>query len=217
MEERNITVTLEQAKKWLNSGNLTLKGLALQAFSEDELKNDFMKITTFKDACEALDLGYNTASSVAKALAKVSRASSAMFKLNIIRKALNLGCNLSLTKDPKSSCVYYPHNPFMAKGSTYYKDTLRLGRMETIGVIKSDGIAYEVLGGDVYNCGRAGLGYFCSADGAGGADASVGFLGCASKKIARHFGKYFGMLITEAKYGDMVDFEIIKDKYGNTK
>ena len=24
-----------------------------------------------------------------------------------------------------------------------------------------------------------------------------------------HFGKYFGMLITEALYGDMVDFEII--------
>lgn len=36
-----------------------------------------------------------------------------------------------------------------------------------------------------------------------------GFLGCASKEIAEHFGKYFGMLITEAKYGDMVDFEII--------
>lgn len=29
------------------------------------------------------------------------------------------------------------------------------------------------------------------------------------KEIAQHLGKYFGMLITEAKYGDMVDFEII--------
>lgn len=33
--------------------------------------------------------------------------------------------------------------------------------------------------------------------------------------IALHFSKYFGMLITEAKYGDMVDFEIVEDKYGN--
>lgn len=41
--------------------------------------------------------------------------------------------------------------------------------------------------------------------------ANVGFLGCASKEIAQHFGEYFGMLITEAKYGDMVDFKIIKD------
>ena len=45
------------------------------------------------------------------------------------------------------------------------------------------------------------------------ADANFGFLGCATKKIAQHFGKYFGMLITEAKYGDMVDFEIIENKY----
>jgi hypothetical protein len=44
-------------------------------------------------------------------------------------------------------------------------------------------------------------------------DANFGFLGCATKKIAQHFGKYFGMLITEAKYADMVDFEIIENKY----
>lgn len=50
---------------------------------------------------------------------------------------------------------------------------------------------------------------FCSSHGTCSADTGIGFLGCASKKIAQHFGKYFGMLITEAKYGDMVDFEII--------
>lgn len=27
----------------------------------------------------------------------------------------------------------------------------------------------------------------------------VGFLGCASKEIAKHFGKYFGMLIRTSK------------------
>ena len=31
--------------------------------------------------------------------------------------------------------------------------------------------------------------------------------------LSRHFGKYFGMLITEAKYADMIDFEIIENKY----
>lgn len=43
--------------------------------------------------------------------------------------------------------------------------------------------------------------------------ANIGFLGCASEDIARHFGKYFGMLITEAKYADMIDFKIIEEKY----
>ena len=47
----------------------------------------------------------------------------------------------------------------------------------------------------------------------GGARANIGFLGCASKEIAQHFGKYFGMLITETKYGDLSDFEIIESKY----
>lgn len=45
----------------------------------------------------------------------------------------------------------------------------------------------------------------------GAAHANIGFLGCANEEIAQHLGKYFGMLITEAKYGDMVDFEIISD------
>lgn len=27
--------------------------------------------------------------------------------------------------------------------------------------------------------------------------------------MVEHFGKYFGMLITEAKYGDLPDFEIV--------
>ena len=42
---------------------------------------------------------------------------------------------------------------------------------------------------------------------------NVGFLGCANKEIAQHLGKYFGMLITEAKYGDLADFEIVERKY----
>ena len=45
------------------------------------------------------------------------------------------------------------------------------------------------------------------------ANANIGFLGCATKEIAKHFGKYFGMLITEAKFGDLPDFEIIESKY----
>ena len=81
--------------------------------------------------------------------------------------------------------------------------------MKVIGKIKSEGEVYNVLGGHADIGGGTGLGYFRSHGDVGYAYANIGFLGCASKKIAQHFGKYFGMLITEAKYGDMVDFEII--------
>ena len=213
MEERNITVTLNKAKEWFNSGNATLKEIALQAFDKDELTYNFKNITTFKKACEALGLNYNAMFHITKSIATISKASAAMLKLNIIRKALNLGQDLHLTKDPKDSYIYYPYNPFITKSSTYYKNKINSGKMEVIGKIKSEGEEYNVLDGYVFIGGGAGLGYFDSHNGVGSAYAYTGFLGCANKEIAQHLGKYFGMLITEAKYGDMVDFEIIEATY----
>ena len=209
MKERNITVTLNKAKKWFNSGNATLKEIALQAFSKDELTYNFKDIKTLENACEALGLDYSIISIVTKDIATFSKASAAMFKLNIIRKALNLGQDLHLTKNPEGSYIYYPYNPFVTKSSTYYKSEINSGKMKVIGKIKSEGEEYNVLGGSA-NLGFAGLGGFDSNAGVGDATNSIGFLGCVNEEIAQHFGKYFGMLITEAKYGDMVDFEIIE-------
>ena len=211
MKERNVTVTLEKAEEWYNSGNNTLKEVALQAFTKDELIYDFKNITTFKKACKVLNLNYNFIKSQILDLTEISKASAAMFKLNIIRKALNLGQDLHLTKDSKDYYIYYPYNPFITESSTHYESELNSGKMEVIGKIKNEGEEYNVLGGGAANGGIAGLGNFRSSNGVGDAFASVGFLGCANKEIAQHLGKYFGMLITEAKYGDMVDFKIIED------
>lgn len=209
MKEGNITITLNKAKEWYNSGNATLKEIALQAFDKDELTFNFKRITTFKKACDALGLNSDDMFYIIKNIATISKASAAMFKLNIIRKALNLGQDLHLTKDPKDSYIYYPYNPFITKSSTYYKSEINSGKMVVIGKIKSEGEEYNVLGGGASYGGYDGLGYFYSNDGVGHANTSIGFLGCANEEIAQHLGKYFGMLITEAKYGDMVDFEII--------
>ena len=209
MDTRNVSVTLEKAIEWYNSGNATLKEVALQAFKEEELKQTFKDIKTFHDACNALEINYENAFYMAESISKYSRASAAMFKLNIIRKALNLGQDLHLTKDPKGSYICYPYNPFITTDSTFYKSDIKSGAMEIIGKIKNEGTMYYVLGGSAYYGGAAGLGYFYSGNGGGDAYAYVGFLGCANKEIAQHFSKHFGMLITIAKYGDVVDFEII--------
>ena len=213
MEERNITVTLDKAREWFNSENAALKEVALQAFNKDELVCNFKNITTFKEACKAFGLNYDDMFYITKNIATISKASAAMFKLNIIRKALNLGQDLHLTRDPKGSYIYYPYNPFVTKSSTCYKSELNSGGMEVIGKIKSEGEEYNVLGGDTFTNGLAGLGLFNSDNGVGAATVGVGFLGCTSKEIAQHFGKYFGMLITEAKYGDLPDFQIVESKY----
>ena len=44
METRNISVTLEQAIKWYNSGNDTLKTLALNTYTKEELGPDYNSI-----------------------------------------------------------------------------------------------------------------------------------------------------------------------------
>ena len=211
--EREITVTLEKAIEWYNSGNDSLKEIALQVFSKKELEWSFRLIKTLENACDALNINYETVNIYADSIAKYSKASAAMFKLNIIRKALNLGQDLHLTKDPEDFYIYYPYNPFVTKSSIYYKSEINSGKMEIIGKFKCEGEEYNVLCGDFDCGGNAGLGNFYSGAGVGSAAASFGFLGCANKEIAQHLGKYFGMLITEAKYGDMVDFEIIKSKY----
>ena len=208
-----IDVTINEAKEWYNSGNETLVELALKAFSKDELTYNFKDITTFKKACEVLGLNYDDMFYITKNIATISKASAAMYKLNIIRKALNSGYDLHLTKDPEDSYIYYPYNPFVTKSSTYYKSDINSGKMEVIGKIKSEGEEYNVLGGHATAGAYAGLGSFGSNFGVGYAYTDVGFIGCANKEIAQHLSRYFGMLITEAKYGDLDGFEIIERKY----
>ena len=211
---KKIDISLDEAKEWFNSGNATLKEIALKAFSKDELIYNFKDITTFKKACETLGLNYDTMLFKAKEISFVSKASAAMYKLNIVRKALNLGQDLHFVKDPKNYRIFFPYNPFVSEGSTYYDDELKSGIMEIIGKIKVEGEEYKVLSGCSPTHGsHVGLGCFYFDGGFGVACCSFGFLGCANKEIAEHFSKYFGMLITEAKYGDMVKFEVIEEKY----
>ena len=193
-----ITITLDRARSWFMSGNEELRKLALEAFGEEALVESFKNITTFKKACESLCLLQGAMDCDVDFLAV---ASAAMFKLNIIRRALNLNQDLHFTKDPKRSYIYYPLNPITTQSTAYYES----GEMEIIGKIKCE--EYNVLVG-------AGLGSFSPDDGRCGTNSNFGFLGCANSEIAKHFSKYFGMLITEAKYADMIeDFEIIESKY----
>ena len=212
----NCFLTIDDARIMYNSGNKVLKNIACKTYKEEELVFDYKKITNFRKACDALYLNYDEIKEKADAIYNISKSSAAMFKLNIIRKALNLGQDLNLTKDPEDSYIYYPYNPFVTKSSTYYKSEINSGKMEVIGKIKSEGEEYSVLGGHDNYGSNAGLGLFYSHNGVGGAYTDAGFLGCANKEIAKHFGKYFGMLITEAKYASMIkDFEIVESKYEN--
>ena len=209
-----ITITLDQARSWFRSGNEELRELALQAFGKDALVGSFRDITTFEKACKVLGLHYDTMVSDIDFIATISIASAAMLKLNIIRRALNLGYDMHFVKNPKNSFLYYPYNPLatIPEGCNYYKEQINSGIFQIIGKVKIEGVKYNVLGGGItYNI-NSGLGGFNYQTGICRCSSEVSLFGCATKEIAEHFGKYFGMLITEAKYADE-DFEVIESKY----
>lgn len=208
-----IPVSIEEARNWYKGDDNVLKTLALRAFSEKELGHSFRDIKSFKDACDVLELNHDDLIPIIANMIIFgrSRASAAIFQLNIIRKALNLNYELNLTKDPKDSCIYHPLNLFTT-GKHVYPD-----KMETIGKIRVEGKDYLVLSGSSDCIATTGIGCYYPRDEVGFAYSDVAFFGCATKEIAEHFGKYFGMLITEAKFGDTQDFEIITSKYNNQK
>ena len=218
--ERNITVTIDDARELYNSGNENFKKIALQAFSENELKFNFRSIKSLRDACKALDLKYSDVVFTASAVEKFSKSSAAKLKLNIIKRALNLGYDLELTENCKDSYIYYPYNPFTDESSNYVNEfnadkSDKNKQIKIIGKIKNKGVLYNVLGGaTILSCGH-GVGCFYYTNKVGYCYSDSGFLGCATEEIARHFGKYFGMLIIEAKYGDLKDFEIVDNYYKN--
>lgn len=214
MIKRNVSITLEKAQEWYNSGNDSLKEIALQAFNESELKFDFRNIKSLSDACSVLGLDYNVILSETCYMKSISRASAAMFNLNIIKKALNLGKELSFTKNPEDSYICYPFNPIIRRDSIYYSDELKDGKIKIVGKFKVEGETYLILGDSAIakanlTC-TSGLSAFNSKNGSSQAFSNIAFLGCASREIAEHFSRYFGTLITEAKYGDLKGFEIIR-------
>lgn len=215
MKESYVKLSIDDAIEMYHSGNEKFKKIALDAFGEIKLNYNFRLVKTLEDACNALDLNYICVVKEADSIANFSKSSAAMFKLNIVKKALNLNRDLHFTNGPKKSYIYYPFNLLVSDGSTYYEEELNSGEMEIIGKIKVEGEEYKVLSGCSPTHGsHVGLGCFYFDGGFGVACCSFGFLGCSNKEIAEHFSKYFGMLITEAKFGDLPDFEIIEDKYG---
>lgn len=204
MESRNISLTLEKAREWYNSGSADLRKVALQAYTEEELKKkSFRDIKTFEDACCTIMLHPCTEGRLIEKIEEVSKASAAAYKLNIIRKALNKGQKMEFTK----GTIYYPYTPFVTRKSTYYNDELRDGSMVEVAQFMSNGEVYKLLGGSASFGGDAGLGRFHPSHGVGYSYANIGFLGCARKEIAEHMSRYFAKEIFEAKYGDLVNYE----------
>lgn len=199
MESRNITLTLEKAKEFYNSGNAALKEVALQAFTQEELITPkYTNIKTFEDAVKALGLNMDF---VNFALCNIKNIEGgfgkhlvAIYKLDIIRKALN-GADWK---------------PKMTEGNIYYGwvrfyiPNKKPSDRKTIAALKADGQKYLLVGGfrDYGYCDGLGnlnyrLGYSYSC-------ADISLLCCKSPEIAQYMSEQFGKIIFDACYAQHI-------------
>lgn len=184
--ERNVKISLEKAREWYNSGNESLKEVALQAFKESKLVvNPWETIKTFEDACRVLNINPKTVDLIYDAHLQN------MYKLQIVKKALN-----GADWEPKlnTGTIYYPWMRYYPKGNSYDSSWKPVANFKA----KEDNKVYTLVGGGSVGC-AGGLGYF--GGGCGGVGAAIGLLGCKSEEIAKYFGITFGKLIFDAIYG----------------
>lgn len=202
METRNISLTIEKAKEFYNSGNTALKEIALQAFTKEELTTPkYTDINTFEDAYIALGMDINKVECDLNNLSNVEgnlgKHLTAIYKLDIIRKALN-----GADWEPKMTegDVYYGWVSFYKETSNIPSDKKIIGNFITDGQIytlvsdfRGDGCYYE------------GLGNSCSGRGRGDLCAELGLRCCKSEEIAKYMSEQFGKLIFDACYAHYVD------------
>ena len=203
METRNVTLTLEKAKEFYNSGNAALMEVALQAFTKEELTiPEWQNIKTFEDACIAIGMNLDNViydiSHMEAAEGNLGKHLTAIYKLDIIRKALNgTDWKPSLVKD----IVYYPFVRFYPANKAKDATNSNGGKLGPSFI--ANGEKYTLVGGgsSYYSCG-VGVGGFCR--GFGHVNAFAGLLCCKSKEIAQHMSRYFMKEIFEAVYAQHI-------------
>lgn len=199
METRNIILTLEKAREWYNSGSSDLREVALQAYTKDKLEiPEWQNIKTFKDACEALGISGSFRILLDGELREMPAHLKAIWKIDIIRKALNKGWNPSLVQ----GSVYYPFVRFYPAGDKA-KEAARNNGWTVKESLIIEGKKYQLVGGGCYYFSYGGLADFDY--GSGNIRPSRGLLGCKSKEIAEHMSSYFSKEIFEAIYAQHIN------------
>lgn len=142
-------------------------------------ENIMGRIKTYEDARDYL--GY-----VVRDAVSYNESVNSLAKLQTILDALNEKHKFNLL----TGTVWYPWVRFFRMKSVP-KDA------EVIGHFRYQGEKFALVGSAFYG-GGAGLGFFLSSDGVGGADSNVGMLACKSEEIAKYVSTQFGKLVFDA-------------------
>ena len=202
--ERNITISLEKAREWFYSNNESLKEVALQAFTDEELKKpSWESIKTFEDAIKALGTPPGIIEKQISTLnstmpRNIKDMLIALYKLHFIRKALN---GVDWEPALNNGTVYYSWLRWYPKDDSYPTEWTKIGEFKDT----CSGEYYTLVGGGDSNSFNGGLGNFLY--GYGCSYTNMGLLGCRNNKVARHLIKYFGKVVFDAIHGQYNNYE----------
>lgn len=127
MEARNISVNIEQAREWYNSGNSTLRTLALNAYTESELMGyDYIKQLVKREATSVtVPEGEVKKITVHSKLAIVAKYFNGSWKKTTSNTGYFLG-NYSTSCGPVvdtcNGVGVYQHNTVQYAGVIYFKN-----------------------------------------------------------------------------------------------
>lgn len=138
METRNISVTLEQAREWYNSGNDTLRTLALNAYTKEELEPNYNLIESQVDrqvcVCSCVPRGEGRKFQVLAKLAIIAKYYNKDWK----KTACNTGYFIGNYNNGNSPAIdIYTNNKAQYTGVVYFKN------------YKDAAKAIEILGDEV--------------------------------------------------------------------
>lgn len=143
-------------------------------------ENIMGRIRTYEDAVNYLGC-------VTRDTIYYNRSVNSLAKLQTVLDALNEGHKFNLL----TGTVWYPWVRFFRMKSVP-EDA------EVIGHFRYQGEKFALVGGGALFGGDAGLSYFNSSNGVGGADSLVGMLACKSEEIAKYVSTQFGKLVFDA-------------------
>lgn len=125
MEKRNISISLEKAREWYEGGNITLKQLALEAYSEEELKEEI----AYSDILDKL---WRRGKLVKCQISLSGITTSSIEKIKVLSKLYNIAAYFNgdwvPTYGNDSYCIYEAHkvigvacNNYLLSSVPYFK------------------------------------------------------------------------------------------------
>lgn len=123
METRNISVTLEQAREWYNSRNTTLRTLALNAYTKEELEPNYNLIESQVDrqvcVCSCIPRGEGRKFQVLAKLAIIAKYYNKDWK----KTTCNTGYFIGNYNNGNSPAIdIYTNNKAQYTGVVYFKN-----------------------------------------------------------------------------------------------